>query len=70
MSRKNPLDQFSSEEEPKKEIKPADTAWGEKPIDGEDAVCSVCDKVFSAPEGRPPIFCQDCKQGLAEILQL
>jgi len=60
------MDEFN-EREVKKE-KNVSVTWEES--SKEEAVCAICDALFTPIENRPPIFCPDCKQGLAEILQL
>ena len=66
---KSELDKFNEEES--SESKPKNVNWNEGNAEiGMEAACAICDALFTATADRPPIFCPNCKQGLAEILQL
>ena len=66
---KSELDKFNEEET--NTPKDVEVNWNsDSGESGLEAACAICDALFTAPIDRPPIFCPNCKQGLAEILQL
>ena len=68
---KNLLDDFNEEKPVEATSKPISKAWKDEPDKGysAEAVCVVCDVLFTPTANRPPILCPACKEGLHEILQ-
>ncbi len=65
---KSAMDDFndteSTSDNKQLEIKPSDqVSWEEIP--GSEAVCAVCDALFTPVIDRPPILCPVCKEALA-----
>lgn len=70
MSKKNELDQFTDDAPVKAVSKPITEAWQEeRKGENQEAICVVCDALFTPTHGRPPILCPTCKTGLNELLQ-
>ena len=59
---------FDDEKPVKSVSKPVEDAWKEE-VDSSEAVCVICDALFTPTHGRPPILCPTCKTGLHELLQ-
>lgn len=64
---KTELDDFNEMPSDKAPKKGERVTWDDEPS-SEEAVCAVCDALFTPKENRPPIFCPTCKQSLSEIL--
>ena len=64
---KSELDAFSAEEE-KPIVKTTDQVDWHSNEATQEAICNLCDALFSAPLDRPPIFCPRCKTALKELI--
>ena len=65
----NLLDDFSDEKHVKATSKPITDAWKdeEEEEDNIEAICVVCDALFTPIANRPPILCGKCKRALKSI---
>ncbi len=64
----NLLDDFNVEEPVKKTSKAPVSPWEEEKEENTEAICVVCDALFTPLANRPPILCPACKAGLLFIL--
>ena len=42
--------------------------WDDNEAPAGEAVCAVCDALFTPTMNRPPIFCPDCKAELKKLI--
>lgn len=66
---KTTMDEFN-EREPSgpTDNKTVSATWDNDGEVKQEAVCAVCDALFSAPIDRPPIFCPPCKAALKHTI--